>query len=132
MAVFQRVNGDVKGVANVDNGLDANGARVTTGAIINTGIAAPLTAIKITAPNLSAEMGTGGAVETIIRTIASRATTLAHQVDATQLSVLVERSGWASDADLEDAIQALGATVGIGPVDLTAATVSTAGGIKLA
>lgn len=133
MAVVQRYNGDAKGVTNVDNGLDANGARVDAGAIINTGIASPITAYKITAgATLAGEMGVEGAVEIILRTVAQRASILAYQVTATQLAVVVERSGWVDDAALEDAIQALGATVGAGPVNLTTTTVDSTGGLELA
>lgn len=132
MAVLTRVNGDVRGVTNVGHQLDANGARVGAGAVISTGIATPITVFKITAPDMSGEMGTLGAVETIIRTIATRATVIAYQVTTTQLAVIVERSNWTNDAELEDAIQALGATVGVGPIDLSAATVDSSGGLELA
>jgi hypothetical protein len=108
MAVFTRINGDAAGVVNVDAGRS-----FANGAVINTGIAAPLTFYNITlaagAPsgsygNLAAELTTGGAVETIIRIMEGNATVLAYQVDAStsagasQISVITERDGWVSGA----------------------------------
>jgi len=132
MAIFTRTNGDAAGVVNVDAGRSFANA-----AIINTGIAAPITAYKIvmTNGNLAAELTVGGAVETVLRTVAQNATVLAYQVDAgSQLSVIVERSGWVSDAKVQEAIAGLAANIGAtgncyaGP----GVTVSSAGGIKLA
>ena len=140
MAIFTRTNGNVKGVRNVDAG--ASQANAT---IINTGIAAPLTAYKVvlTNGNLAAELTTGGAVETIVRIIEGNATVLAYQVDTgNQLSVLVERSGWASDTAIQTAIQtgngqwtaATGGNIGAtGNLYVgTQTTVTSTGGIKLA
>lgn len=130
MAIVTRVNGDAAGVTNVDAGRSFANA-----AIINTGIAAPLAAYKITAMggNLAAELTTGGAVETILRTLAANASILAYQVDSnSQLSVITERSAW-SAADLQTVIRTLGSNIGaVTAVDASAATVSSAGGIKLA
>lgn len=131
MAIVTRVNGDAAGVVNVDAG-----RTLANGVIINTGIAAPLSAYKIaglTATNLVPELVTGGAVETILRTIALNATILASQVDSNgQISVLVERSGWVNDA----AVLAALPTGNIGAVSNVyvggSTTVSSAGGIKLA
>jgi hypothetical protein len=108
MAIFTRINGDAAGVVNVDAG-----RTFANGAIINTGIAAPLSVLKINFPmvaggsNLAAELTTGGAVESVIRYIESNATVLAYQVDNNaQLSVLLERSGWVSDAAVTSFITA--------------------------
>ena len=111
MAVFTRINGDSAGVPNVDAGRSFANA-----SIINTGIGAPLTAYKITLPNngnLAAELTVGGAVETILRIVEGNASVLAYQVDANlaasgnggNISVLVERSGWASDTALQNTIR---------------------------
>jgi len=137
MAVFTRTNGNAGGVRNADAG-----ASFANATIINTGIAAPLTAYKIaggTNGNLAAELTTGGAVETILRIVSGNATVLAYQVDtAQQLSVLTERSGWATDTVLRDAIRNTTAGDGSGNIGATgntwvgAATVSSSGGIKLA
>ena len=128
MAIFTRINGDAGGVVNVDAGRNLANA-----VIINTGIAAPLTAYKIafTSGDLAAELVTGGAVETALRVISGNATILAAQVDSnSQLSVVVERSGWASDAKLATALTSLSNIGAIGAAVVN--TVSSTGGIKLA
>lgn len=129
MAVFTRTNGDAGGVVNVDAGRSLANA-----VIINTGIAAPLTAYKVTFGNGNiggSELGTGGAVETALRTISTNATVLAYQADTgSQLSVLVERSGWASDSAVQTALVALGNIGASSAAWVT--TVSSTGGIKLA
>ena len=129
MAVFTRTNGDAGGVRNVDAGRSLANA-----VIINTGIAAPLTAYKVTFGNGNiggSELGTGGAVETALRTISGNATVLAYQADAGSiLSVLVERSGWASDAVLQQTLINLGNIGASSAAWVT--TVSSTGGIKLA
>jgi hypothetical protein len=131
MAIVTRVNGDAAGVVNVDAGRSLANA-----AIINTGIAAPLSAYKITGMggNLAAELAVGGAIETVLRTLSINSTILAYQVDAnSQLSVLVERTGWVNDAAVQTAVRALGANIGaVSTVDASSATVSSAGGLKLA
>jgi hypothetical protein len=96
MATFTRINGDAFGVVNVDAGRNAP---LANGAVINTGVAAPLSFYKITFPsgNLALECSTGGAVESVLRWVEGNATILAYQVDAgSQLSILTERSGWGS------------------------------------
>ena len=128
MAVFTRINGDAAGVVQVDAG-----RAFANAAIINTGIAAPLTAYKVTFGNgnIGGELVTGGAVETALRAIQTNATVLAYQADTgSQLSVIVERSGWASDAALQTNLVALGNIGATGAAWVT--TVSSAGGIKLA
>ena len=140
MAVFTRINGDAGGVMNSDQGRTFANAT-----IINTGIAAPLAAYKITLPttgaqgNLAAEQVTGGAVETLLRIISGNATVLAYQTDSNQqLSVLVERSGWASDTVIQTNIRNTTAGDGAGNIGAVAnvwvgaATVTSTGGIKLA
>jgi hypothetical protein len=142
MAVFTRINGDAGGVMNSDQGRTFANAT-----IINTGIAAPLTAYKIAgilpsgggAANLAVEQTTGGAVESLLRIISGNATVLAYQTDTgAQLSVLVERSGWASDTALQTAIRQTTAGDGAGNIGATGntwvgvATVTSTGGIKLA
>ena len=149
MATVTKANGDSQVVVNVGDSLSKNANAV----IINTGIASPIKAYKITTlgttANLANELkgpslaGLTGAVDTLLRTISSNATVLAYQVDpnstTAQLSVIVERSGWGSDADLQAAIRTLshdgtaGANIGAyGNVFPALATVSSSGGIKLA
>ena len=150
MAVFTRINGDAAGIVNSDAGRSFANA-----AIINTGIAAPLTAYRIyfaastsgAYGNLAAELTTGGAVETILRIIEGNATVLAYQVDATtsgsQLSVLTERNGWTDSlltTQLQTGANQFGATGGnIGATSNiwvstngTSPAVSSAYGIKIA
>ena len=149
MATVTKVNGDSQVVVNVGDSLTRNANAV----IINTGIASPIKAYKITTLGITANLanelkgpstaGLTGAVDTLLRTITSNATVLAYQVDVnsttSQLSVIVERSGWGSDTDLRDAIRALshdgtaGANIGAyGNIFPALATVTSTGGIKLA
>jgi hypothetical protein len=136
-----RVHGSTAGVNNVGSGQSFANA-----AIINTGIAPPITAYKITTlgvtANLAAELddpsgaGVVGAVETLMKVITTNASVLAYQVDSAgstaQLSVLVERSSW-TDTDLQVSIRALGGNIGSrGNVFPALAAVTSTGGIKLA
>ena len=116
---------------------------LANGAIVNTGVAAPLTFTSITlaagAPsgsygNLAAEMTTGGAVETVLRIASGNATVLAYQVDAGTgaagdlgacLSVIVERSGWTSNAALQTYIRSLGNPSDAGNIGATTAVTVT-------
>ena len=99
--------------------------------------------------NLAAELTTGGAVETILRWVEGNASVLAYQVDGTnsagtsQINILVERSGWATDSALAYVIQSgagqwapatggnIGATGNIW-ASSNSITVTSTGGIKLA
>ena len=142
MATVTKVNGDTQVVVNVGDSITKNANAV----IINTGISSPIKAYKIAAlgatANLAAELsrgtnGSAGAVETLLGVISSNATILAYQVDTSgstsQLSVIVERSGWDADASIQVAVRALGANIGSkSEIVCTNATVSSTGGIKLA
>jgi hypothetical protein len=134
-----KVNGDTAGVVNVDAGRSFANA-----ALINTGINSPIQAynIQIVAGNLAAELtrgsdGTAGGVETLLNHIATNATVIAYQVDGlsanTQLSVIVERSSWASALALQTSLRAtLAANVGAKtPVTTTTLDVRNVG-LKLA
>jgi hypothetical protein len=132
MAIFTRTNGDAKGVTNVDS---AKGP----GVIVATGLTKNPIAYKIVFPTSSAkdlrsETVTGGAVETVLRSIAIDSTVVMFQVenDANgQMSVLVEANG-SGDSTIQARINALG-NIGIaGNVWATTATVSSTGGFKLA
>ena len=143
----QKVHGNSAGLNNLENGQSFANA-----VIINTGIAPPIQAYKITTlgatANLAAELGEPsgaglvGAVETLIKTISTNASILAYQVDSNgstaQLSVITERSGWTA-ADMQTVIRTLshngtpGANIGAyGNVFPALATVTSTGGIKLA
>ena len=143
----QRVSGDSQSIVNVGNDITRNANAV----IINTGIASPIQAIKITTLGITANLanelkgpsgaGLTGAVDTMLKTISSNASILAYQVDAAgstaQLSVLVERSSWAA-SDLQVSIRALTHTASdsnigaYGNVFPALAAVTTSSGIKIA
>jgi hypothetical protein len=149
MATVTRSNGDSQVVVNVGDSLSKNANAI----VINTGISSPIKAYKITTLGITANLanelkgpsgaGLTGAVDTLLRTIGSNSTVIAYQVDAAgataQLSVIVERSGWGSDADLQTAIRTLshdgtaGANIGAyGNVFPALAAVTSTGGIKFA
>ena len=143
-----RVSGDSQLVVNVGDGYTRN----ANAQIINTGIASPITAFKITTLGITANLanelkgpsgaGVTGAVDTLLKVISSNASVLAYQVDATgstaQLSVIVERSGWDSDTSLQSVIRALGPVGSAGNIGAygnvcpSAAAVTSSGGIKFA
>lgn len=126
MAIVQRHSGDSQGVTYVDRSrADAPAAQ-----IISTGIGKHPTAFKITVAgaNFAVEMGVDGAVEAVLRAAQIASTTIAYQVDADQISLLVEATGF-DDVTLAAAIHAQGV---VGTVDLATAVVTSAGGIKLA
>jgi len=141
-----RVSGDSQLVVNVGDGYTRN----ANAQIINTGIASPITAFKITTLGITANLanelkgpsgaGVTGAVDTLLKVVSSNASVLAYQVDAVgataQLSVIVERSGWDSDTSLQSVIRALAVASGnigaYGNVFPTLATVTSTGGIKIA
>lgn len=134
MAIQKRYNGDARGVVNVDRSRkDAPEAQ-----IISTGVGKHPTAYKIVGlVTFAPELVTGGAVETILRAIAVSSTIVAYQVDATQMSVIAESTGWATDLLLQAAIQAIGvrladATIPVTAYDFTSVTVTSVGGIKFA
>jgi hypothetical protein len=118
MALITRVNGDARSVFNTGSATrsDANAQ------LIATGVAGPLTTFRVEcAGNLAAQLGAGGAVETILNVISGNATVLAYQVDGTtaagglgaQVSILVERSGWASNVSAQAVLRLQGTVNGI-------------------
>jgi len=130
MAIFTRTSGDARGVVHVDTGTAGGGI----GSIISTGIGKRPTMFLVDTGtvDIRGEMGVGGAVETMLRTIALKATVIAYQVqndNSGEMRVLVEATGWADDAELQAAIRGLG-SVGAGPVNLGSTTVSSTGGLK--
>jgi hypothetical protein len=149
MAVFNRVNGDVQLVNNVGHETEKN----ANSRVITTGIATPLHVLNIECSgNLAAELGSpnrsgvSSAVDTLLRTVAKNAVVLAYQTNpantgtaadagGASLTVLVERSGWLSNAfigntahatitDLQADIRALGSNIGAySAVDVSTADV---------
>jgi hypothetical protein len=115
MAVFTRTNGTASAVVSVGNialSTEASSANV----LISTGIGKPVQAFAINSNvAMTANLGTGEAVETILRTIGINSTLLAYQVGTANngavanalLSVLIEESSW-STTDLQANIRAVG------------------------
>lgn len=132
MAVFTRVNGTSQAVVHVD--IADRPSQASTGIIISTGIGKHPTMFKIDANTrvLSDQLGTGGAVEAILRVIATNAVVIAYQVEGSgsdEMRVLVEASSWndgSTDYDLELAIRAIG-TTGDPAISLATAVVTEVG-----
>lgn len=132
MAVFTRVNGTANGVVHVD--IADRPSQASTGIIISTGIGKHPTMFKIDTSNnvLSDQLGTGGAVETILRVIATNAVVIAYQVEGSgsdEMRVLVEASSWnngSTDYNLQLAIRAIG-TTGAPAISLATAAVTEVG-----
>lgn len=125
MATFSRSNGDAKGVVYVDVATAGEGI----GQIISTGIGKYPTVYKIDTdgPTLVGQLGVGGAVEAILRTVSIVATPIAYQVEddsSGEMRVLVESTGWATATALRDAIRALSTVNG---ADLSASLVTAVG-----
>ena len=121
MADVTRVNGNATGVANVDIALSGAASINKTVSVVGRG----LTFYKITlAADNTAQFGTGGTIEAILRTIQVKASTVAYclATGGLVLSVIVDATGWV-DADLQTAIQALGT---VNTIDLAATTAATA------
>ena len=142
MAGLTKVHGDSQVVVNVGDSLVQNANAV----IINTGIASPIDAynIQFVAGNIAGELrrgtnGTAGAVETLLNAIGNNATVVAYQVDLgataanSQVSVVLERSSWASALAMQTALRAdLASNIGAnGPMTTTTMDVRKVG-IKLA
>lgn len=141
MAVFNRVNGGAQSTINVGDQITPN----ANAQLISMGIATPLNAYRVEVlGNLQAELGgpnaegKEGAVSCLLRNIAANATVLAYQIDPTaavagalgaQISVIVERSGWTSNAAVQTYIRAVnGANIGAyGTVTVTNALVHDKG-----
>ena len=130
MPIQTRYAGDANGVNNFDSG------RGFLGNIVATGLTKSPTAIKVTLANsqtfTTSELATGGAVETILRTIALDSTIVMYQADTDRLSVLLEATG-NTTANIGARITSLGnvgiaANVYCGP----GVSVSSTNGFKLA
>lgn len=143
MAIQTRYAGDSNPLVNVDSG-------VQLGAIIATGLTKNPIALKITTTgNLALEMGTGGAVESVLRAIEQDSTVVMYQVESsgTQLSVLVEASGAGTSTAatagssytpatvataIQTRLQGLTANIGIASNVYSASTTVASTGFKLA
>ena len=120
MAVFTRTNGNAQNVVSVGNIAFSTEAS-SLGVPISTGIGKPIQAFSVNANvALTTALGTGEAVEAILRTIGLNSTLLAYQVSSAGiggvtnglLSVITEESAWTA-ANLEANIVALGSVSGV-------------------
>ncbi len=127
MAILQRVSGDSQGVTNVDVSIRGESA---VGKIISNAIGKHPYCFKVIGgASFDTEMGVGGAVETLLRIIQTTSTTNMYQVDGVQVSILVEATGFASEAAATAAVQAAGTVNGY---DFSTAVVTFDDGFKLA
>jgi hypothetical protein len=115
MAVFTRTNGTAQAVVSVGN-VALSTAASSANVLISTGIGKPVQAFAINSNvSMTANLGTGQAVETILRTIGINSTLLAYQVGTANngavanalLSVLIE-DAQLSTTDLQANIRAVG------------------------
>jgi hypothetical protein len=115
MAVFTRTNGTAQVVVSVGN-VALSTAASTANVLVSTGIGKPVQAFAINSNvSMTANLGTGQSVETILRTIGLNSTLLAYQVGTANngsvsnglLSVLIEDSAWTT-TDLQANIRAVG------------------------
>ena len=113
MAVFTRTNGNAQNVVSVGN-IALSTEAASANVLISTGIGKPVQAFAINSNvSMTANLGTGGGVETILRTIGLNSTLLAYQLGTANngavsnglLSVLIEESEWTA-ASLQANIRA--------------------------
>jgi hypothetical protein len=120
MAEVTRVHGTAAGVSNVDIAETGAASINQTISVVGRG----LTFYKVTlAADNTAQFGTGGTIEAILRTIQVKASTVAYclATGGLILSVAVDATGW-TDGDLQTAIQGLGTVNGVVLGATTAAT----------
>ena len=131
MAVFTRTNGNAQNVVSVGN-IALSTEADSLGIPISTGIGKPIQAFSINANvALTAALGTGEAVEAILRTVGLNSTLLAYQVGNAGIggvtngliSVIIEDSSW-NATDLQANIVALGT---VSTVNLTGVKVAQPG-----
>jgi hypothetical protein len=126
MAVFTRTAGNAQNVVSVGNvtlSTEASSLLVP----ISVGVGKPVQCFRVAGgATLATELGTGEAVEAILKTVALNSTTLVYQVNTSALSIMVEDSSW-NYTNLQANIQALGSTVGTNNYDCSSLTVTDAG-----
>lgn len=126
MAVFTRTNGNAQNVVSVGN-IALSTEAASSGVIISTGIGKPVQAFGITSNvSLATDLGTGEAVEVILRTVGLNSTQLAYQVNTTLLSVLIEEGSWTA-TDLQSNVNAA-----LAAASINYTTTVTNVGLKLA
>jgi hypothetical protein len=120
MPVFTRTNGNAQNVVSIGNIAFSTEAS-SLGVPISTGIGKPIQAFSVNSNvALTTALGTGEAVEAILRTIGLNSTLLAYQVSSAGIggitnglvSVVIEESSWDA-TDLQANIVALGTVSGV-------------------
>lgn len=130
MAKFQRVNGDSNGIVNYDISIHGE---ASVGKIISNAIGKHPFCFKVVGgASFATEMGVGGAVETLLRVIQTASTTNMYQVDGNQVSILVEATGFPTEAAVTALVQAIPASATDTGYDFSSTVVTWADGFKLA
>ena len=131
MAVFTRTNGNAQNVVSVGN-IALSTEASSLGVPISTGIGKPIQAFSINSNvAFTTALGTGEAVEAILRTVGLNSTLLAYQVSSAGIggvtngliSIIIEDSAW-NATDLQANIVALGT---VSSVNLTGVKVAQPG-----
>ena len=122
MAIQTRVHGDTKPVFAIDQ-LNGAGGETTGVAVQIAGPKLEFFSIDL-GSDASSQMGTGGAIEAVIKCVTQLATTHFYQVDGDLLSIATYPVAAWSTGDLEDAIRELGTVNGY---SLSSAQVQNAG-----
>lgn len=131
MASVTRTNGNVFSGVNINTDL---GSLVSIGGVQPTCYAILLKNLSGDTLNVDAEGNAGESLEIVLNTVLSKGTISYYQIETStpwQISVMVERSGWATSTELQTAIRALGTSVGANSVDVSGTTVTDIG-FKLA
>ena len=134
MAVFTRTNGNAQNVVSVGN-IALSTEATSISLPISTGIGKPIQGFSMNANvAFTTALGTGEAVEAILRKVGDLATVEMYQVEGDttgQISVGVYPAGAWTASSLQTAVRAMGTTVGNNTVDVSGSDV-TDGGFKLA
>lgn len=131
MASISRVNGDVFSGVNQNTDLGslvsiAGAQPACFGILLKNGSGETL--------NIDAEGQADETIDIVLRALLAKGTISYYQVETStpwQISVMVERSGWADAAAVQTAIRALGTAVGTNSKDVSGTTVTDVG-FKLA
>ena len=110
MPTFERIHGDAGLVVSVGN-VAIHTEAATAGQVVSTGIGKPPSFFTISnVASMSDALGTGEAIEEILKVVSERATVLAYQVNDTVLSLALEGADWTT-TNLQSNIRALGSNV---------------------
>jgi hypothetical protein len=126
MAVFTRTAGNAQNVVSV-GAVSLSTESTSLLVPISIGIGKPVQCFRVAGgATLATEMGTGEAVEAILKTVALNSTVLVYQVNTSALSVMVEDSSWTATSLVAN-VNAMGASVGTNGYDCSTLTVTDAG-----